>query len=100
GNKVTCNRGQSKLQSLLTSLKDVYSIKRSLLFRLNFLWIMGICLAFQRATRHGNRMVAMLPRLAPANAGQGWPAETTTVDFFFAHRAFPRRANGSALYDG
>lgn len=34
--------------TLLTSLKDVYSIKRSLLFRLNFLWIMGICLAFQR----------------------------------------------------
>jgi hypothetical protein len=88
--KASCN-------TLLTSLKRCLFNKEITVIQAQFsggLW--EYARPFSAATRHDGQNGRYAPELAPGKCRAGWPAETSSADSSLFHRAFPRRANGSA----
>jgi hypothetical protein len=87
--KASCN-------TLLTSLKRCLFNKEITVIQAQFSVDYGNMRPFSAATRHDGQNGRYAPKLAPGKCRAGWSAETSGADSSLPHRAFPRRANGSA----
>jgi hypothetical protein len=89
--KASCN-------TLLTSLKRCLFNKEITViqaqFSVDYGNMPGLSAPLRGTTGCQNGRYA--PKLAPGKCRAGWSAETSGADSSLPHRAFPRRANGSA----